>query len=538
MAETEEPSPLTPSADYMAMAPYWATVNAILCGVEALRVPGGNRSQWGPQVPYANLSQLRKRSHATESPFLPRYPLESDVDYDLRRATAPLTNIYADASANLASKPFRKECALDDKEPDDLKALAEDIDGQGNNLHVFAGNCFKAALDKSLHWILVDHTKVPAGTTLADERAMGARPYWVHVAAEQMIAVYSVFFQGRETFIHARIHEPATRRDGYEEAVVNRVRELNRDVEVDDTGNIVGLGGASYRVLEERDDDGKKTWSAIEEGPITLGIIPLVPFVIGKREGTSWRIEPALRNIANMQITSFQMEADLHFAGIKTASPILVGEGIPAPADGAELKIKVGPSAVLLAPPGGDGNHGTWKYIEIAATSLEYLAARIDKLHTEMRDLAMQPLTTANLTVITTANVSMKANSAAQAWALGLKDALEQAWKITCRWLKQEREPAVIVHTDFSVEMEAGKELDALDKARGRKDISQQTYWSELKRRGVLSDDFDPEAEELLLASEQEGLQSEGDIDPRTGEQIAPSLIPEDGGMPGKPTVN
>jgi hypothetical protein len=46
-----------------------------------------------------------------------------------------------------------------------------------------------------------------------------------------------------------------------------------------------------------------------------------------------------------------------------------------------------------------------------------------------MRNLGRQPLATANLTVVTTANVSMKAHSAVQAWALLLKDALEQAWR-------------------------------------------------------------------------------------------------------------
>jgi hypothetical protein len=92
-----------------------------------------------------------------------------------------LTNIYEDISDNLSAKPFAKECELDDKEPDDLKKLSENIDGQGHNLHVFAKDVFKSGLDKGVGWILVDYTKVPPGVTLAAERAgrpalLGAHP--------------------------------------------------------------------------------------------------------------------------------------------------------------------------------------------------------------------------------------------------------------------------------------------------------------------------------------------------------------------------
>jgi hypothetical protein len=54
-----------------------------------------------------------------------------------------------------------------------------------------------------------------------------------------------------------------------------------------------------------------------------------------------------------------------------------------------------------------------------------------------MRNLGRQPLATANLTVVTTANVAMKAHSAVQAWALTLKHSLELAWTYTCKYLNQ-----------------------------------------------------------------------------------------------------
>src|SRR5262245_13941652 len=105
-----------------------------------------------------------------------------------------------------------------------------------------------------------------------------------------------------------------------------------------------------------------------------------------------------------------------------TAFPMLVGAGVPQPADGSLLEVPVGPRGVLLAPLGTDGSHGDWHYIEPTAQALTFLQTDLEKLRTEMRALGMQPMATANLTVVTTANVSMKASNAVQAWALALKD--------------------------------------------------------------------------------------------------------------------
>jgi hypothetical protein len=124
-----------------------------------------------------------------------------------------------------------------------------------------------------------------------------------------------------------------------------------------------------------------------------------------------------------------------------------------------------------------------------------------------MRNLGRQPLASANLTVVTTANVSMKAHSAVQAWALLLKDALEQAWIITCKWLNQDRMPVVNVHLDFGVDFEAGTELDSLQKAQIAGVISKRLQFNELKRRGVLSDDADWDEDQQQSAEEQQGEQ-------------------------------
>jgi hypothetical protein len=583
--------PKNPSSEYRAMSSYWAMVSSIIVGVEALRAIQGYGmlpNVAGPAIPYAHLAMLNRGLLRTTSgrgsPYLPQFPNETDADYDMRRRWAPLTNIYSDISRNLASKPFSKTLALDDSTADDLKTLAENIDGQGNNLHVFAREAFKSALDYGIDWILVDYPKIQPGSTLADERSMGARPYWTHVPAHRLLAVYSDYYNGQEIITHARILESCIEREGYGEETKERVRVLNREEIEDDQGNTIGYAPATWEIFELVSNDtgsqsgtnAKANWTSVDSGDITIGIIPLVPYYSGKRRDGSWLIDPPLKDLAYMQVEEFQQESNLKTIKELTAFPMITGNGVTPPTgqDGKDVFVPVGPRSILYAPPNANGQSGSWHFIEPSGASLTFLQADLEKLRTEMRDLGMQPLATANLTVVTTANISMRAHSAVQAWALGLKDALEQAWNITCKWLNRTDFPAVNVHTDFGVDMEAGTELDVLLKAEAQGIITPETVWDEFKRRGVLSDDFDPDEEkkaldtsidmetttllhaeaqgvlskktlwqefkrrsvlaetfdpaeeEKQLATEQKGLVPEVAIDPVTGEIVQPSTRP------------
>jgi hypothetical protein len=109
------------------------------------------------------LSNLNRDVQVGVFEYLPKFENETRQTTSAAADNAPLTNIYSDISRNLASKPFSKTLELDEAAPDQYKKLAENIDGQGNNLHVFAAEVFKSGLDKGIDWILVDYTKVPQG---------------------------------------------------------------------------------------------------------------------------------------------------------------------------------------------------------------------------------------------------------------------------------------------------------------------------------------------------------------------------------------
>ena len=549
-AQGEDPS--KPSSDHAHDAHFWKVASDILGGAETMRAVStdghvGEAARQFENVPTQRFASLQ--GFGAMSPYLPKLPNEDWSDYDRRRMNAFFTNIYGDISNNLSSKPFSKTCELAPETSADLKKLSTNIDGLGNNLHVFARDTFKTSMDKGITWILCEYNKVPANATLADEREMGARAYWVHIPSERLLAVYSKFLNGVEIIFHARISEPATELVGYDEVVLNRVREMNREPIVDEaTGMITGFGPATWQLLEEDIEKDKltgrqtSTWEVIDEGDITIGIIPLVPVILGKRVGTSWRVEPPLRDLAYMQVKLFQMESNLDSIKELTAFPMLSGNGIDGKDhEGKVIKVPVGPRSVLFAPPNNSGSAGNWTFIEPAAQSLTFLQADIEKHKTEMRDLGYQPLTASNLTVITTANVSIKAHSAVQAWALMLKDALEQAWKVTVMWLKKPvgTEPVVNVHTDFGVDMESGSESATLIQLEAAGVISKKLLFEEEKRRGILADDVDYEKDQEQLATEQANnvMQPEKQIDPITGMPVVVTPKPGVLNPPPKPPI-
>jgi hypothetical protein len=185
---------------------------------------------------------------------------------------------------------------------------------------------------------------------------------------------------------------------------------------------------------------------------------------------------------------------------------MLAGNGVMPDTDGAgnPKTVPVGPMAVLYAPPGADGGHGQWEFITPQAETLRFLADDIEKTIQQLRELGRQPLTaqSGNLTKITTAVAAAKGNSAVQVWALGLKDALEQALKLTAQWLATDEEPEVSIYTDFGVDAMADVAPEILLKTRQNGDISGTTLRAELKRYGILSAEFDEESERTLLQSD------------------------------------
>lgn len=527
-AGTAEPGPDRCSGDYELMRPLWEKVDAMEGGVDKMR----------------NCPK-----------YLPRFESEAEEDYLDRAKSTPFTNIYEDISGSLAGKPFSRSVVLEDLDEIDqrYKDFYDDVDGRGNNLHVYSENLFQDAIDRAIGWILIDYTALPplpegrTARSVDEETKLGARPYWVHISGPRVLAAYSDVVRGKEIFTHIRITEPTLVREGYTEEIKQRVRIFDRARFVAQDG-VTDYEPATWRVEEKRKDEkGREYWAVVEgqQGSVSIEIIPMVPLLMGKRIGNGWAVKAPLAKLVDMQMDAFQQESNIRNVEMLTAFPMLVGEGVSAPVApdpaqvavgrGAELpRLRVGPRTVLYAPPNPNGGpNGSWKYIEPSAENLKALTAERDQTWGNMREIGMQPLAESNITVITSANVSVKAKSTLQAWAIRLEDALEQAMIVTAMWFKldPEQAPAVDVFKDFGVDLQSGKELDTLVSMAGSGLLSGETVRKEAKRRDVLADDFDEEEEQERLANEAaQGAENEDPIDPVTGEDAGEPVDPGDFG--------
>lgn len=465
------------------MSPYWTKVDDVTAGVDRLRM-----LSWK---------------------YLPRFPDEDEAGYRYRVENSVLTDIFGDIVGALASKPFTKEAGLyDDDPPPEFVKLVEDVDRSGDHLHVFAQAVFHDAIAYGLDWIMVDHTRLPEGATLADERRMGARPYLVRIAARDMLWVKSGMTPAGEAIIFAKINESYVDDDGN---TVVKVRVLHRDAihaAYRDDGTPVGdpidYGPPRFEVWEER--DGAEA-SLVDSGPITLDVIPLIPFCTGRRIPGTWRFTLPMKPIIELQIEHYQADTNLKVAKQQTCFPMLVARGIAPPK--GDTKIPVGPKTVLYAPMGADGKFGDWKSLEPSTESLRFLASEVKQIEMNMRELGRMPLTadSAGITAIAAQMASERSNSAAQSWVFTLKDTLERAFDLMAKWMGSDYKAEVRIDTDFAVSLTEATE-PALLKSMTMPDSGQapvmsiETFYSELRRRGII-------APEITVALEKQRLEDE-----------------------------
>lgn len=457
--------------------------------------------------------------------MLPKFPREQIVNYTFRVSSAKLTNVFEDIIETLAAKPFSHECTLSDydKQPADIQALVEDIDGKGNHFHVFAADTFFNGLAYVVDWILVDYSVTEVLRTRADEKAAGARPYWTHVRQSNVLEVRSSVVNGRERIDYFRMLEiPEKQVCVYERDMPTGRVTWSRWIKLDD---------GTWEVKRAAAGAGQE--GAPEMGEITIGVIPVVPFATGRRYGDRWAWHPPFRGALELQIQLYRAESSFAHTKTLAAFPMLAGNGIQPVMQGDQPKdVPVGPGAILYAPPNADGSHGTWDWLQTDSALLSFLSKDIETLKQDLRELGRQPLTaqSGNLTRITTQFAAQKGNTALQSWALTMKDALEQAWVLTFMWLAASPAdaPSVQIYTDFAIDAESELAINALiEMWRGSPDrgpaLSAESLRRQMRARSVLSAEYEEEEElRRLLKEAAPGLEEVDEEDAADQDPTAP----------------
>ncbi len=478
----------TTSSEYDQQLPYWQMTRTMMKGTKAMRI------------------NARK--------YLPKFESEEDPDFLRRASTARYTNIFADIVKSLADRPFAKEPIITVNTA--MEPLIEDIDGQGNHAFVFMADWMRQAITTGIHWCLVDYASVKpyvidaSGVerrkSVAEERGEGARSYALLIQPEDVIAVYSGMISGKEYITHVRIRESYKIRDEWKEKEVERVRVLDRKPVLDGEGNIIDYEPATFAIYERTN---QSTWTLKHEGPIFIGVIAMVPLIIGSRATTGWMVEPDMEDCAYLQLEYFEQENGLKNIKTLTAYPMLSADGVDAQIDPKTKKVvraPVGPRAILYggAPKQGVTQGGSWKWLEPQGSSLTFLREDLKELAKELRELGRQPLvaTSSNITKETAAFASAKGKAAIRRWAGQLKDAMENVLKFMAMWEGVEAEPEVVLNLDDLDEVDGDTGLADVEKMYDKQVVSKKTYRLEAKRRGTLSDSFDEAKEDAQIEKE------------------------------------
>lgn len=446
------------ASDILTMVPYWQKVTDILGGLDYIRMG--------------------------REDYLPKFPKEEEEDYKFRLSLSKFTNIYRDVLEGLATKPFEEEITLIGGKsiPREISNFIENVDGSGTHLSQFSALTFFNGINYALDWIFIDYP-ITDNKILnqAEARKMGIKPFWSHVLAKNVLVVKTEIVGSEEVLSYIKIREPAILLEE------EKIRVFERD------GDLV-----TWTVYKEG--------LIVDTGVLSIPVIPLVPFITGRRDGKTWKFFPVMQDAADLQITLYQNETQLEYVKTLAGYPMLAANGMrpEKKANGEPKPVAIGPGRIMYGLPDGAGNHGEWKFIEPSANSLEFLKKDIAQTKQDLRELGRQPLTalSTQLTTTTTSIAAGKARSAVTAWALSLKDTLENALVITAMFMNISYEPEVNVYTGFDNVLDDGSDLDTLNAARDRGDLSQETYLFELKRRKVLSPEFKYEDEVKRILNE------------------------------------
>jgi len=493
---TEKNSVAQPSAQWEAQKPVWDLVNTLTGGTRAMRAAG--------------------------TTYLPQEPAESEPAYKSRLSRSVLTPLYEDTLNKLIGKIMKQPVVLGEDVPPTIAQYQDDIDAAGTDINEWTKRIGFWAMNHGVTYMLVDspnkeviEDREGREVTRADVLTGELRPYAIHVKAPQVLGFKTEVVDGQVILTQARIlmeNEEDVPGDEFAQVNVKRI-------------HVWEIGRHRVYVLVVDKDTKEEEWLLESDMPTDLEVIPLIPVYgkhVGFMLGTPTMLDVGYLNIAHWQSDSDQRHI-LHVARV----PILFGAGLGND-ERVDFRIEVGPNSMTRGPQGSTlefvehSGHG----IEAGAKDLETLEQRIAKLGLNMVVKRQAGDTTATARTLD----QSESDSPLAMFARHLENQLEMMFDLfgVILNLGEDAGGSVTLYKDFSITMRDGDDIKALDAMRGRGDISQLSYWDELKRRNLLSDDFDPEVEIDLLDLEYQDNQpgitgEEADAANHVGDETAPA---------------
>ena len=442
-------SPFVRSLDVIAMMTDWSVMSAVTNGTEYLR------------------DQSEK--------YLPQEPREDDDAYETRVDRSVLSPYTSRLIETAAGAILRKPIHIEG-DPYWLE-LAQNIDGIGSNINEYARRALVSSLTYGHSAILVDYPAAMGARNLAEERAQGRRPYFIHVDAPQIWGWRQASTMPGAPLTQVRIHEYAVRPlNDFGEEQIEQMR-------------VIYPGKYDLYTL------GHDVVEFSETGGYSLDEIPLVP-IYSNRRGMLQSLPPLL-DIANLNITHYQRQADLIHALHIAAMPTLVLEGWDDTTGSATMGVNY---AIAMQP----GNKAY--YVQADATSFDAQMNELQSLEQQMSTLGVTKLFGQKF-VAESAEAKRidqaQGNSVLSIISQELESALNQAFAFAAQYVGLEP-PEISIDRDFDYYRLIGQDVSVLTQLNDMGKISDQMLLEILRRGEILPDNINIEDE--LAASTENAL--------------------------------
>lgn len=363
-----------------------------------------DRPDWRDPASVAMLETWRKARDAYEGTdallaggpkYLPKHRKEKAEDYRARQEHSAVFNAFGAVIRGLVGLAYAKPPTLGADVPTAIRDHAENIDGRGTPLALFAKELTKDALIVGSSGFMVLYPPRPEGATAQDEKRGILRPYWIPLKVEDILSWDDTTIGAKWMLTLLTFREQVRVRKGrFGSRMVTRYREFRHDVD----GPLGLEAPVTYMVWEEREAQGqqakKREIVVVEEGTLVNGSgknfsrIPFVADVVG--DATSMiTARPTLKDLLDLMLKGFRIDSDRTYLMHRGCVPIPVRKGYQPPKDreGNPLPASVvGAPNVLIDLPADtpQASGASFGFAEITGTAFEPTGKELEKIKAEM----------------------------------------------------------------------------------------------------------------------------------------------------------
>lgn len=413
--------------------------------------------------------------------YLFKMELESPSRYRNRLNRSTLYPALKETLSQMTGRVFFKPMVLNDVHHNLVETILPDVDLEGNHFDVFAGRLFYSGLAHGVVFCLVDYTNIGEVKTLAEEKALGARPYLVKIEASDVLGFKTAMLNGKRRLTQFRYREIILEDDGeFGEKAVEQIC-------------VYEIG----RVRKFRKNDGGYTETErieLKANGKPLNFIPIVPFIT--KPITHFMLgEPPLLELAHLNVKHWQSQSDqdniLNIARV----PILVRKGVEADGD-----MQISGSLVDL-PTEGD-----LLFVEISGHSIGAGQESLKELESQMRTAGAKLLdkTVLAMTVEQARDEQGKEISQLRLYANRFEDCLDLILEYLGHWLgiPPEQVGKVEISGNIDSDFDPNQSMDTVLKLQASGTLSLQSTFEEARKRGLISENRQWEDEQARLQAE------------------------------------